>query len=58
MSVKEDSKGHVTRFSDSSRYDFICVKCGSTDNPYGGTLHLTCEEKGKPLTEKQLRWIT
>ena len=26
-----DSLGHVTRFSDSSLYDEVCVICGLTD---------------------------
>jgi hypothetical protein len=26
---------HVTRFSDASTFDEICVNCGATDNPMG-----------------------
>lgn len=26
-------KAHVTRFSDSSLYDEVCILCGARDNP-------------------------
>lgn len=29
-------KSHQTRFSDSSMYDFVCVKCGNRDKTGGG----------------------
>lgn len=36
-----DHPSHVTRFSDSSFYDEICVLCGTTDGP-GGQLAASC----------------
>ena len=36
-----DHPSHVTRFSDSSFYDEICVLCGTTDGP-GGLLEVAC----------------
>lgn len=36
-----DHPSHVTRFSDSSFYDEICVLCGTTDGP-GGLLEASC----------------
>jgi len=29
--LSEASRGHVTRFSDSSLYDFKCIFCGAVD---------------------------
>lgn len=43
-----DRQGHVTRFSDSSMYDFVCVNCGATDS-YGGNLDKKCPSPGKPF---------
>ncbi len=28
-----DKNGHITRFSDASTFDEICVLCGARDNP-------------------------
>ncbi|MDD4931787.1 MAG: hypothetical protein PHG66_06625 [Candidatus Colwellbacteria bacterium] len=33
--VKGIHPSHVTRFSDASTFDEICVNCGATDNPLG-----------------------
>ena len=38
---KQDMMGHVTRFSDSSLYDEVCINCGATD-AYGGRLDRKC----------------
>ena len=35
-----DENGHVTRFSDSSLYDEVCINCGATDT--GGSLDKPC----------------
>ena len=43
---KMDNQGHVTRFSDSSLYDFVCVNCGATDS-YNGNLDKKCPNPGK-----------
>lgn len=40
-----DEMGHVTRFSDSSIYDFVCVYCGATDCPWDNGLARPCPEK-------------
>lgn len=29
--AKPDPQGHVTRYSDSSQYDEVCIYCGTTD---------------------------
>ena len=34
-----DERGHVTRFSDSSFYDEVCVLCGATDRPGGNYIY-------------------
>lgn len=31
LAGKPDEFGHVTRYSDSSLYDEVCVLCGATD---------------------------
>jgi hypothetical protein len=31
-----DVNGHVTRFSDSALYDYVCVNCGATDATWDG----------------------
>lgn len=50
--VAEDRKhpSHVTRFSDSSLYDEVCINCGATDNVPGewGELAKPC-----PVTVKE-----
>lgn len=42
-----DSKGHATRFSDSSFYDEVCVLCGGTDGRGDNGLRGRCT-KGVP----------
>jgi hypothetical protein len=41
---------HVTRYSDSSFYDEVCVNCGATDQVPGGwgDLGRPCPSPGKP----------
>lgn len=36
------TKGHKTRFSDSSLYDEICMKCGATDGRNDDRLNQPC----------------
>jgi hypothetical protein len=42
--------GHVTRFSDSSVMDEVCVNCGAHDNVPGGMgdLNYACPSPGVP----------
>lgn len=41
--------GHVTRDSDSSFYDEVCVNCGATDTNSGlGDLAYACPSPGVP----------
>lgn len=52
-SVRKDEKpynGHLTRFSDSSVYDEVCILCGTTDG-YGGKLDRSCPNKGEGREE-------
>ena len=37
-----NSKGHVTRYSDSSLYDERCIHCGGTDASGDGRLDKRC----------------
>jgi hypothetical protein len=39
---KPDKFGHVTRYSDSSLYDEVCVLCGGTDGIEDRTLQRLC----------------
>lgn len=41
-----DRLGHVTRFSDASSYDEVCVLCGGTDA--GSDLQRTCPNATHP----------
>lgn len=44
-----DENGHVTRFSDSSLYDEVCINCGATDT--SGKLEQPCSntQKSAPI---------
>jgi len=41
---------HITRFSDASTFDEVCVNCGATDEVPGGwgDLAYVCPSPGKP----------
>lgn len=43
-------ESHVTRFSDASTFDEICVNCGATDEVPGGwgQLAYRCPKPGDP----------
>jgi hypothetical protein len=46
--------GHITRFSDSSFYDEVCVNCGATDTSRDlGELAYSCQSPGKPYANMQ-----
>jgi hypothetical protein len=55
--------GHVTRYSDSSYYDFVCVKCGATDSDSGPSLSDPCpvrdtlEDKVRRLHKSLIRSV-
>lgn len=38
----DEGHKHKTRYSDSSQYDEVCIKCGATDSMHRGRLHLPC----------------
>ena len=42
MATNKDSKGHITRFSDSSMYDEKCTLCGATDAVWDNKLNERC----------------
>lgn len=44
--------GHVTRFSDSSQYDEVCVNCGATDGLSDNGLNKPCRYAKLTLTEE------
>lgn len=45
--IKANYKTHVTRFSDSSVYDEVCVNCGATDASGDERLYMPCAERLK-----------
>jgi len=42
--LKPNPKGHITRYSDSSLYDEVCLLCGTTDG-WKGRLDELCPNK-------------
>jgi hypothetical protein len=52
--VKVANKGfkHTTRFSDSSLYDEICIKCGATDAWHDNRLSVPCPVPDKAEVKK------
>ena len=52
--------GHVTRFSDSSLYDEVCVNCGATDGHCSAmsTIYGKCSSPGKPYKDLKEYYLT
>jgi hypothetical protein len=48
--------GHVTRYSDSSLYDEVCVNCGATDAQAGG-LNQPCPAAPQPAVSKLVQLL-
>lgn len=44
---------HVTRFSDSSTRDYVCVNCGASDNTGGGWGGLALPCPNPPVSEEK-----
>ncbi len=55
MSGKHPS--HVTRYSDSSFYDEVCIHCGSTDRVPGGWGDLAYECAKEPEQHRVARLL-
>ena len=51
---REDALGHVTRGSDSSIYDAVCMYCGATDENARSGLYFRC--KATPEQKAELAW--